>query len=113
MIDQNEFRKSWSYFPTGVSIVATKDQEQEILGMTANSIMSGSLNPPIIIVSVGNERSILKHMKISDLISVSILSQNQSNIAEYFSKPNNETSSFFKEEENFFYINKFLVRLLM
>ena len=52
MIDERDFRKSWSFFPTGVSILAVRNEQNNIHGMTASSIMSISLDPPIIMVSI-------------------------------------------------------------
>ena len=52
MINDSQYRKSWSFFPTGVSILATQDDNENYLGMTANSVMSISLNPKIIMVYV-------------------------------------------------------------
>ena len=85
MINDSQYRKSWSFFPTGVSILATQDDNENYLGMTANSVMSISLNPKIIMVSVGNNRSILKFLQETKNASVSILSSKQSNVAEFFS----------------------------
>ena len=44
MINDSQYRKSWSFFPTGVSILATQDDNKNYLGMTANSVMSISLS---------------------------------------------------------------------
>ena len=77
MIDELEFRKSWSFFPTGVSVLAVKNKDNNFHGMTASSIMSISLEPPIIMVSVGLERSILDHLESADFFSVSLLTKNK------------------------------------
>ncbi|MBA46996.1 MAG: hypothetical protein CL893_02805 [Dehalococcoidia bacterium] len=108
MIDELDFRKSWSFFPTGVSVLAVKNQNDIIQGMTASSVMSISLNPPIIMVSVGVERSIIKNLKTSEFISVSLLSKNQADIANYFSRPHNPDNNFFYNKENCFYIKECL-----
>ena len=84
MITDNQYRKSWSLFPTGVSVLATKNNNQ-LFGMTANSIMSISLDPKIIMVSVGNNRTILEHLEKNKEVSVSILSKDQLHVADFFS----------------------------
>ena len=76
MITDYQYRKSWSLFPTGVSVLATKNNNQ-FFGMTANSIMSISLDPKIIMVSVGNNRTIIEYLKKDKEASVSILSKDQ------------------------------------
>ena len=104
MIDEMDFRKSWSFFPTGVSILAAKNQKDSIHGMTASSVMSISLDPPIIMVSIGIERSILENIERSEFVSVSLLSNNQSNIATYFSKPHASDHDFFYNNNDVFFI---------
>ncbi|MBC78571.1 MAG: hypothetical protein CL772_01040 [Chloroflexi bacterium] len=104
MIDEMDFRKSWSFFPTGVSVLAVKNQNDIIHGMTASSVMSISLDPPIIMVSVGIERSILKNLETSEFISVSLLSKDQSDIANYFSKAHSSDNDFFYHKKDVFYI---------
>jgi len=108
MIDERDFRKSWSFFPTGVSILAVRNEQNNIHGMTASSIMSISLDPPIIMVSIGVERSILKNIENSDFVSVSLLSNEQSDIATFFSKSNNSENNFFENDKEAFYIKECL-----
>jgi len=108
MIDESDFRKSWSFFPTGVSVLAVKNEQGNIHGMTASSIMSISLDPPIIMVSIGIERSILKNIENSAFVSVSLLSNEQSNIASFFSKPDSSENNFFDINKEEFYIRECL-----
>ena len=105
MIDELEFRKSWSFFPTGVSVLAVKNKDNNFHGMTASSIMSISLTPPIIMVSVGLERTILDHLESADFFSVSLLTKKQENVALSFSKSNNQNRSFFSSNEDVFFID--------
>ena len=87
MINDSEYRKSWSNFPTGVSVLATRDNNNNLVGMTANSVMSISLEPKIIMISVGNNRSILEYLSIKDNVSISILTKGQSNICLLYTSP--------------------------
>ena len=110
MINDSQYRKSWSFFPTGVSILATQDDNKNYLGMTANSVMSISLNPKIIMVSVGNNRSILKFLQETKNASVSILSSEQSNVADFFY--NSKDIYYIKDSLCYFYcevMNSYLV----
>ena len=107
MINDSEYRKSWSNFPTGVSVLATRDNNNNLVGMTANSVMSISLNPKIIMVSVGNNRSILKFLQETKNASVSILSSEQSNVADFFSSSTQnllENNDFFYNSKDIYYI---------
>src|SRR5208282_6398344 len=49
--DARQFRNALGRFASGVTIVTTRDSERTH-GMTANSFVSVSLNPPLILVSV-------------------------------------------------------------
>lgn len=109
MINDSEYRKSWSNFPTGVSVLATRDNKKNLVGMTANSLMSISLEPKIIMISVGNNRSILEHLTIKNNVSISILSKVQSNIAHYFSNSNQILKeNYFSEKNEIYYIKECL-----
>ena len=105
MINDSEYRISWSNFPTGVSVLATRDNNKNLVGMTANSLMSISLEPKIIMISVGNNRSILEYLGIKDNVSISILTKGQSNIADYFSNSNQSLKeNYFLEKNEIYYI---------
>ena len=62
-IDQTEFRNACGMFATGITIVTTMGPEGEPVGMTVNSFASVSLDPPLILWSVG------KHARSFDLFS--------------------------------------------
>jgi len=110
MITDIEYRKSWSLFPTGVSVLATKNNKNELFGMTANSIMSVSLDPKIIMISVGNKRSILEYLKKNKEVSISILSKDQLEIADFFSNSHdlNNSNNCFEIKKNIFYVKNSL-----
>ena len=48
MIDKREFRDAMASFATGVTIVTAVDPNGELLGITANSFDSVSLEPPLV-----------------------------------------------------------------
>ncbi len=52
--DQKELRNACGSFATGITIVTTTTPAGEPVGMTANSFSSVSLDPPLILWSVGN-----------------------------------------------------------
>ena len=57
-IDQDEFHRALSRFVTGVTVVTSRDNENNIIGMTANSFTSVSLSPPTILLSVMRGRTL-------------------------------------------------------
>jgi flavin reductase (DIM6/NTAB) family NADH-FMN oxidoreductase RutF len=59
-IDPREFRNAMGRFVTGVTIVTTQ-HDGRVHGMTANGFMSVSLDPPLVLISLGNNAN-MKHM---------------------------------------------------
>ncbi len=96
MSDQSDaLRKSMRQWTTGVSVVCSKDDGYSH-GMTVNSFTSVSLDPPLIIITLANETRTCEMVKKSGKFSVSILKQDQKNIADRFSGKDKEESDRFK-----------------
>jgi len=55
--DQLILRECWARFATGVSIITTIVPNNKVHGMTANGILSVSLDPSVVLVSIGMERN--------------------------------------------------------
>jgi len=82
-IDRMLFRRVMGCFATGVTIV-TAETEGGVRGMTANAFMSGSLSPPLCIVSVATKARLHKALIETDHFGVSILAQGQEGISQHF-----------------------------
>ena len=82
-IDTREFRNACGRFATGITIVST-EVDGEIHGMTANGFMSVSLEPPLILVSVGKKAR--SHDLIAQSMSygVSVLTEDQEAYSNHF-----------------------------
>jgi flavin reductase (DIM6/NTAB) family NADH-FMN oxidoreductase RutF len=72
-------------FPTGVTVITCRDRAGDIHGMTANSFVSISLDPPTILVSVRPGRM---HAMIAETgrFAVNLLAADQEAISHHFSK---------------------------
>jgi 3-hydroxy-9,10-secoandrosta-1,3,5(10)-triene-9,17-dione monooxygenase reductase component len=75
-IDRKEFRNALSAFATGVTIVTTRHESVDV-GLTANSFNSVSLEPPMVLWSLGKTSLSLAHFAGSGHFAVHILSDNQ------------------------------------
>ena len=82
-IDQREFRNACGCFATGITVVTSQFDEQ-VHGMTANAFMSVSLDPPLILVSVGNNSRMHKVLVNSDRYAVSVLGDDQQDVSNHF-----------------------------
>jgi flavin reductase (DIM6/NTAB) family NADH-FMN oxidoreductase RutF len=56
--DQRAFRNALGRFPTGVTVVTTRTAESRKVGLTASSFNSVSLDPPLILWSLGRKSTI-------------------------------------------------------
>jgi flavin reductase (DIM6/NTAB) family NADH-FMN oxidoreductase RutF len=83
-IEPAHFRRVMSRFATGVTVVvATANGETR--GMTANAFMSGSLDPPLCVVSIGQRSQMHLHLLAARSFSVNILATGQEDFATHFS----------------------------
>jgi flavin reductase len=87
-IDPVRFRRVMSCFATGVTVV-TAEHDGEARGMTANAFMSGSLEPPLCVISIA-KRAHMHHVMIAaSHFGVNILAEDQVELSEHFAgRPN-------------------------
>lgn len=82
-MDDRLFRKTMGKFATGVTVITTKI-DGEVYGMTANAFMSVSLNPKLVVISIGEKAKMLDRIKQSKKFAVNILSENQKELSMIF-----------------------------
>jgi flavin reductase (DIM6/NTAB) family NADH-FMN oxidoreductase RutF len=73
-----------SCFPTGVTVVATRDAEGQPLGLTVNSFTSVSLEPPLVLVCINRDSNTHDPLLTAGGFVVSILSGPQAEVAARF-----------------------------
>jgi len=83
MMDTREFRNAMGQFATGVVVVSTEISGQ-VHAMTANAFMSGSLEPPLILVSVAHTARMHARIIASERFAVSVLGTTQQDISNHF-----------------------------
>lgn len=82
------FRRVMGRFTTGVTVITVGDGH-DVRGMTANAFMSGSLEPPLCLVSVAKRARMHAHMMKAEHFGVNVLAENQIDISEHFAgRPN-------------------------
>lgn len=82
-MDDRQFRTAMGKFATGVTVIAT-DVDGDVHGMTANAFMSVSLDPKLVVISIGEKARILEKIKQSKTFSVNILSADQQELSMIF-----------------------------
>lgn len=83
-IDITKLRKTLGYYPTGVSIVTAPGVNGQPIGMTINSLISISLEPPLVGWCVDRRAASFADFSQCQNFSISILSEDQSELARLF-----------------------------
>jgi flavin reductase len=82
--DERQFRHALGRFATGVVVIST-GTGTALHAMTANAFMSGSLNPPLIVVSIGHHARTHERLNETALFGVSVLTHDQELHSRHFS----------------------------
>lgn len=84
-IDPFQFRQLLGRFATGVTILTVVTPEGRLLGMTANSLASVSLQPPLVSVCVDHEAEMHTAILSAKEFVVNVLASPQEALARRFS----------------------------
>ena len=82
-VTTKNFKKTLSKFSTGITVVCVKNNNS-IYGKTVNSFNSLSLNPPMVLFSLGNYSSSIKKFSKTKFLSINILSNKQKKLSDNF-----------------------------
>jgi flavin reductase (DIM6/NTAB) family NADH-FMN oxidoreductase RutF len=82
-IDPQLFRRVMGRFATGVTVV-TFTRGGEPAGMTVNSFLSVSMDPPLILISVRKESSFVDDVRVGSRCGINILSEQQRKLGPHF-----------------------------
>lgn len=82
-MDDRLFRDAMGKFATGVTVLLTEN-EGETHGMTANGFVSISLDPKLVLISVGHKAKFLEKVSQSRKYTVNILAEDQEHYSRHF-----------------------------
>lgn len=82
--DSGSFRKALGSFTTGVTVVTTKAEDGTDIGLTANSFNSVSLDPPMVLWSLGKTSGSLSAFENAEHFAVHILAEDQQSLSGQF-----------------------------
>ena len=86
-IDPREFRAALGNFATGVTVITTVDPDGKPVGITANSFNWVSMDPPLILFSLGRNAHSLTAFQDHRHFAVNILKEGQEELSNRFAKP--------------------------
>ena len=84
-IDSKLQRQIMGRFATGVTVVTTRCGE-ELLGMTANAVMSLSLDPPLVVVAVDRKSRMCEGLAKGGCFAMNILRAEHEEISNRFAR---------------------------
>lgn len=82
-IDHGLLRETMGRFATGVTVIATA-AGGKVHGMTANAFMSGSLEPPLCLISVARKARMHEFLERAGHFSVNMLRHDQERLSQHF-----------------------------
>src|SRR5437868_9527000 len=99
-VSEYEFRHAMSRFPSGVTVVTTRNAAGHAYGITVSAFCSVSLVPPMVLVCI--EKITASHNAIAEanLFVVNILHEDQRLLSERFAEPAADKFSDVETEES-------------
>jgi flavin reductase (DIM6/NTAB) family NADH-FMN oxidoreductase RutF len=82
-----QFRQALGMFATGVTIITARGAQGELVGLTANSFSSVSLEPPLVLWSLKLASSAMNVLAPASHYAINILGADQQTLAERFAGP--------------------------
>ena len=82
--DTNDLRAAFGSFMTGVTVVTTRAPTGALVGFTANSFTSVSMDPPLLLVCPGNHLSSFSIFEQVESFAVNVLSHSQEAVSNLF-----------------------------
>jgi flavin reductase (DIM6/NTAB) family NADH-FMN oxidoreductase RutF len=79
-----EFRSALGMFATGVTIVTARTAQGNVVGLTANSFNSVSLDPPLVLWSLSQAAASLAAFRAGSHYAINVLAADQKLLAERF-----------------------------
>ena len=89
-VDSAQFRECLGRFATGVTIVTVERSDGRPVGMTANSVASVSLEPPLLSVCVDRQAELHDLILASPGFAVNVLESGQEALARRFADPHED-----------------------
>ena len=84
--DATQFRHALSQFATGVTVITTRLADGSFRGLTASSFNSVSLDPPLVLWSLGEAANSMPVFSGNSHYVINVLAADQAELAERFSR---------------------------
>jgi flavin reductase (DIM6/NTAB) family NADH-FMN oxidoreductase RutF len=84
-VNKDQFRAALGRFASGITIVTTTGADGTDMGMTVSAFSSVSLTPPLVLVCIANDASMIDAMRSQMHFAVNILASEQEPLSRHFS----------------------------
>lgn len=88
--DVRALRNALGRFATGVTVITTRCPSGKLVGLTANSFSSVSLDPPMVLWSLRRNAASLQSFSGSRHFAVNVLAADQEGLSNHFAKPSSD-----------------------
>ena len=78
------FRRVMGRFASGLTVITAR-VDTEVRGMTASAFMSGSLEPPLLVIAIALRANMYDHLMAAGRFAVNVLADGQKDVATHFS----------------------------
>jgi flavin reductase (DIM6/NTAB) family NADH-FMN oxidoreductase RutF len=85
MASGDDLRSIMRFFPSGVCVV-TADADGDRIGVTIGSLVSLSLEPPLVGIAVGKANALHEVLRVAGAFGVSVLRGDQADLASRFAR---------------------------
>uniref|UniRef100_Q01W45 Flavin reductase domain protein, FMN-binding n=1 Tax=Solibacter usitatus (strain Ellin6076) TaxID=234267 RepID=Q01W45_SOLUE len=85
-VTSEEFRRACGRFATGVSIASVLDRGGAPHGLTVNSFSSVSLEPPLVLISLGHQVSVINQFRAAKSFAINVLAAEQQPLSDRFAR---------------------------
>jgi 3-hydroxy-9,10-secoandrosta-1,3,5(10)-triene-9,17-dione monooxygenase reductase component len=92
-LDTRSLRSALGRFTTGVTVITARGPDGRLVGVTANSFNSVSLDPPLVLWSLARRSGSLSAFQGASHWAVHILTHDQSDLSAHFAKPSDDKFS--------------------
>jgi flavin reductase (DIM6/NTAB) family NADH-FMN oxidoreductase RutF len=83
-VEPPQFRQLLGCFATGVTVLTTRSPDGRPIGMTASSVASVSLDPPLVLVSVSREHDMHPALESAQHFALNVLAADQEALSRRF-----------------------------
>jgi flavin reductase (DIM6/NTAB) family NADH-FMN oxidoreductase RutF len=87
VFDKRELRNALGKFGTGVTVITTRREDGGLIGLTASSFNSVSLDPPLVLWSLSSSSPSMPAFLAATHFTVNVLALDQAWISAHFSTP--------------------------